>query len=50
MTTLSTDTVNEMEKLIKAYLKHINHYLAGNEIFSIRVVFDGDESLYDIEV
>lgn len=39
-----------MEKLIKAYLKHIKYYLADSEILSIRSVFDGDECLYDIEV
>ena len=39
-----------MEKLIKAYLKHIKYYLADSEIFSIYSVFDGDECLYEIEV
>lgn len=39
-----------MEKLIKAYLKHIGHYLANSEVLTIQVVFDGDESLYDIEL
>ena len=39
-----------MEKLIKAYLKHINYYLADSEVLTIQVVFDGDESLYDIEL
>lgn len=39
-----------MEKLIKAYLKHIRYYLADGEILSIHSVFDGHECLYEIEV
>ena len=39
-----------MEKLIKAYLKHIGHYLADADICNIHSAFDGDECIYEVEV
>ena len=39
-----------MEKLIKAYLAHTDHYLEGNEIRRIDPFIRHDEQHYQIEI
>lgn len=39
-----------MEKLIKAYLKHIGHYIEGDDVNVCRTEIQDDEKVYIIKI
>lgn len=39
-----------MEELIKAYLQHIGHYLAGNDVLSYSGVIGNSDIYYEVTV